>query len=92
MSIPMSPLGSNGEEVTNDRESGGPAVTEAGSVIAPTQVEGELLARIGEGEKTMIVVEEMLVGAVRAFDFAVVPGSGNPYEFMLDSIVVKSGV
>ena len=87
MSIRMSPLGSDGEEVAGNGESGTPEVTETRSVVAPAQVKGELFVGIGKREKAMVDVEEMLVGAVRTFDFTIVPRSSDADQLMPDAIV-----
>ena len=87
MSIRMSPLGSNGDEVADDGERGTPVVTEPGSVVGPTQVDSELLVSVGEGEEAVVVVEEMLVGAVGTFDFTVMSWGSDTDELVLDTEV-----
>ena len=84
----MSQLGSNGEEVADDRESGAPVVTEPGSVVAPTQVGGELFISIGEREEAVIIVEEVLIGTVRTFHLSVMSRCGDANQLMLDAIVL----
>ena len=81
----MSLSRSDGEEVADDRESGAPVMTEAGSVVAPTKVGGELGVGVGEGEEAMLVVEEALVGAVRAFDLTAMPRGGDANQLVLDA-------
>ena len=87
MSIRMSPLSSNGKEVTDDRESGTPVVTEPGSVVGPTQMNGKLFVSVGDGEEGVVVIEEVLVGTVRALYFSVMSGSSDTDQLMLDTIV-----
>ena len=58
MSIRMSPLSGDGEEVAGNAESGTPEVTETRSVVAPAQVKGELYVGIGKGEEAMVVGED----------------------------------
>ena len=92
MSIPMSPLSSNGEEVTDDGGSGTPVVTEPGSVVGPTQVDSELFVSVGEGEEAVVVVEEVLVGTVGTFDFAVMSGGSDADQLVPDAEVLQGGV
>lgn len=88
----MSQLSSNSDEVADDGESGAPIVTEPGSVVAPTQVNSKLPVSIGERKETVVVVEEVLVGAVGTLDFAIMPGSGDADELMADAVVLQSDV
>ena len=79
----MSPLSSDGDEVTDDGESGAPVVTEPGSVVAPTQVNSELLVSVGEREEAVAVVEEVLVSTVGTLDLSVVPACLEPVKYFL---------
>ena len=88
----MSRLSSDGEEVTNGGESGAPVETEPGSVVAPTQVDGELIVGISEGEEAVVVEEKVLVGTVSSLNFAVVPGSGDTDQFVPDAIVCQGDI
>lgn len=84
----MSPLGSDGKKVAEDGESGTPVVTESGSVVGPTQMSMELLVSVSKGEKTVVVIEEMLVRAVRTLDFAVVSWGSNADQFVAYPVVL----
>jgi len=50
--------------------------------------------RIGvvQGEEAVVVIEEVLVGPVRALNFAVVSGRGDTNQLVMDTVVVQGDV
>lgn len=63
-----------------------------GLLPAPVQMDDKLAVCFVNGKETVIIVDEMLIGAVRALNFALVSWRSNSNELMVETPLIQSDV